>query len=378
MYSLNDYNYSLPSGLIAQAPAGRRDQSRLMVLERGHRRISHHRFADIAGLLHAGDLLVVNNARVVPGRLAGAKETGGRVEVLLLDYPVTHALNHPPHPNPLPRKRGRGGPSTALEDSGGEERLICRCLAKASKPPRKGSMIYFDEGLTAKVMEGADGVYRLEFGFKGDFDALLDRIGHIPLPPYIKRDATNPPPCDDRLCYQTVYAEKKGAVAAPTAGLHFSGELLDKLKKKGLETVPITLHVGYGTFLPVRVRDVRRHRMHPETYELTQEAATAINQAKDAGRRIIAVGTTTVRVLEFASDAAGRLKSGSGKCDLFIYPGFRFRAIDALITNFHLPKSTLLMLVSAFAGRDFILSAYREAISRRYRFYSYGDAILIL
>jgi len=240
-----------------------------------------------------------------------------------------------------------------------------------------GSKFHFNGDLQATVLGWANGLYKLEFRFKEDFDTLLDRIGRIPLPPYIKRDQTKPPPCDDRVCYQTVYAEKRGAVAAPTAGLHFSGELLNELAKKGVEIVPITLHVGYGSFLPVRVPDVREHRIHPEVYDLTQEAARAINKAKDEGRRIIAVGTTTVRVLEFASDAGGRVRAGSGECDLFVYTGFEFRVIDALITNLHLPKTTILMLVAAFAGRDFILNAYLEAIRRRYRFYSYGDAMLI-
>jgi len=349
---LSDYNYSLPQELIAQVPASPRDESRLMVLERKQQRVSHYRFAEIARLLSPGDLLVVNNTRVVPARLTGSKETGGRVEVLLCNYPG-------------PGSQGSGS-------------LTCECLVKTSKRPHPGSRFHFNEGLQAIVLGGTDGLYNLEFRFNGDFDALLHRIGRIPLPPYIKRDGTNPPPCDDRACYQTVYAEKKGAVAAPTAGLHFSAGLLDGLAEKGAEIVPITLHVGYGTFQPVRVPDVRQHRIHSEAYELTQGAARAINKAKDEGRRIIAVGTTVVRVLEFASDPAGRVRPGSGESDLFIYSGFKYRVIDALITNFHLPETTLLMLVTAFAGRDFILNAYQEAIRRRYRFYSYGDAMLIL
>jgi S-adenosylmethionine:tRNA ribosyltransferase-isomerase len=354
MYSLNDYNYSLPEELIAQAPASPRDESRLMVLERKWERVSHRHFADIARLLFPGDLLVINDTYVVPARLIGLKETGGRVEVLLVSYP---------------------GRISGLRANGS---LICECLVKTSKRPRIGSKFHFNGGLQALVLGRADGLCELEFRYKGNFDALLDRIGQIPLPPYIKRDQTNTPPCDDRVCYQTVYAEKRGAVAAPTAGLHFSGELLNELAEKGVEIVPITLHVGYGTFLPVRVVDVRKHRIHPEVYDLTQEAARAINKAKDEGRRIIAVGTTTVRVLEFASDTGGHVRAGSGECDLFIYPGSKFRVIDALITNFHLPKTTLLMLVAAFAGRDFIINAYEEAIRQRYRFYSYGDAMLIL
>jgi S-adenosylmethionine:tRNA ribosyltransferase-isomerase len=217
----------------------------------------------------------------------------------------------------------------------------------------------------------------MAFEFSGDFDALLDRIGQVPLPPYIKRNGHQPTDCDDGQAYQTVYAEKNGAVAAPTAGLHFSRQLLNQLNDRGIEVIAVTLHVGYGTFLPVRVADIRQHKIHPETYELTNTAASAINEAKGAGRRIIAVGTTTVRALEYAADTTGCVQPGSGRCDLFIYPGFRYKVIHGLITNFHLPKSTLLMLVSAFAGRQFILDAYEEAIRRKYRFYSYGDAMLI-
>jgi S-adenosylmethionine:tRNA ribosyltransferase-isomerase len=226
-------------------------------------------------------------------------------------------------------------------------------------------------------VSGGHGRFNLRFRFKGDFDSLLDRIGQIPLPPYITRNETRKAPCDDRVCYQTVYAEKKGAVAAPTAGLHFSRDLLEELVTKGVEIVPITLHVGYGTFLPVRVHDIREHRVHPEAYDLTQDAAAVINRAKDDGRRIIGVGTTTVRVLEFAANGEGQVQPGSGQCDLFILPGFEYRIVDALLTNFHLPKTSLLMLVAAFAGRRFMLSAYEEAIRLEYRFYSYGDAMLI-
>lgn len=353
MYSLKDYNYPLPSDLIAQVPASPRDKSRLMVLERKPQRVSHYHFVDIAQFLSPGDLLVVNNTCVVPSRLIGSKETGGRVEILLLNYA-----------GQIPGSQGTGN-------------FTCECLVKTSKRPRVGSRFYFDGGLQAIVLGGANGLYKLRFKVKGDFDRLLNRSGQIPLPPYIKRNETNPPPCDDRVCYQTVYAKKKGAVAAPTAGLHFSRELLNELTEKDVEIVPITLHVGYGSFLPARVLDIREHRIHSEAYELTQETAMAINRAKDERRRIIAVGTTTVRVLEFTSDPGGRVRPGSGECDLFIYPGFEFRVIDALITNFHLPKTTLLILVAAFAGRNFILNAYKEAIRRRYRLYSYGDAMLI-
>ena len=377
MYSLNDYNYSLPEELIAQAPTSPRDESRLMVLERNLQKVSHCRFADIARLLSPGDLLVVNDTCVVPARLIGSKETGGKVEVLLLSYAgqtITPAQTIPPVRSCL----SVAGRRQQIGNSESMGSFRCECLVKTSKRPRIGSKFHFDADLQAVVLGRTNGVFMLEFRFKEDFDRLLDRIGRIPLPPYIKRDQTKPPPCDDRACYQTVYAEKRGAVAAPTAGIHFSKELLGVLEEKGVEIVPITLHVGYGSFLPVRALDVREHRIHPEIYDLTPEAAGTINKAKDEGRRIIAVGTTTVRVLEFASDPSGRVRAGSGECDLFIYTGFEFGVIDAFITNFHLPKTTLLMLVAAFAGRDFILNAYQEAIRLRYRFYSYGDAMLIL
>jgi S-adenosylmethionine:tRNA ribosyltransferase-isomerase len=353
VYSINDYNYTLPEGLIAQVPLVRRDQSRLMVLDRTRESLSHRTFSDISELLWPGDLLVVNNTRVVPARLMGAKETGGRAEVLLLNYP------------------------SQREGTSQRKDLSCECLVKTSKPPRIGSRITFSEDLEATVLSGDQGRYLLEFHGQEDFDVLLERIGRMPLPPYIRRDERKVPPCDDRLCYQTVYAQKKGAVAAPTAGFHFSHELLLSLEMQGVEIVPITLHVGYGTFLPIRVRDIREHQMHPEFYELQQDAASVINQAKEGGRRIIAVGTTAVRVLEFSANGNGGVRPGSGPCDLFIYPGFEYRVVDGLITNFHLPKSTLLMLVAAFCGRDFLLRAYREAVHLGYRFYSYGDAMLI-
>ncbi len=238
--------------------------------------------------------------------------------------------------------------------------------------------MHFAEGFSATVLEGAEGVFVLDFEFQEDFDALLEKVGQIPLPPYIRRDSAGSATCNDRQRYQTVYARKNGAVAAPTAGLHFSVKLLENLTNKGVEVVPITLHVGYGTFLPVRTTDIREHTMHPEVYELTNQTASKINQAKDLDRRIIAVGTTSVRTLEYASEATGRVRPGAGKCDLFICPGYEFKVIDAMITNFHLPKSSLLMLVSAFAGRRFILDAYEEALREKYRFYSYGDAMLIL
>ena len=379
MYLLSDYDYPLPENLIAQEPASHRDQSRLMVLERRGKGISHHCFSDLIGLLHEGDLLVVNNTRVVQARLTGTKETGGRAEVLLLEYPGDMARGDPMGRASLffhgkrQQREGEGEPWR----SPGTADVVCQCLVKASKPPRPGSFIHFDRGLRAKVLWGADGVFDLTFQCEEEMDLVLEKIGKVPLPPYIKRNGGDLPSCDDSQSYQTVYAKKRGAVAAPTAGLHFSPGLIEGLVKKGIEVVELTLHVGYGTFLPVRVTDIREHKIHSEQYELTAGAASAVNQAKDENRRVIAVGTTSVRVLEHAAHEAGRVRAESGKCDLFIYPGFQFKVTDALITNFHLPKSTLLMLVSAFAGREFVLDAYQEAICQAYRFYSYGDAMFI-
>jgi len=284
----------------------------------------------------------------------GRKVSGGKVEVLICSF------------------NGIRSQQTIKADR------VYECLIKAAKPPKAGSVFYFDEGLTAKVIKRQNGIYFIRFYARSDFETLLDRIGKIPLPPYIRRSAKSEPPCDDRTSYQTVYASEKGAIAAPTAGLHFTPELLNRLKNNGIAIVSITLHVGYGTFLPVRLQDIRSHRMHAEAYSISQEAADKIKSAREAGNRVVAVGTTCVRTLEYASDFRGDVSAGKGCCDLFIYPGYGFKVVDAMVTNFHLPQSTLLMLVSAFAGREKILHAYQEAIKRKYRFYSYGDAMLIL
>jgi len=350
MYALSDYNYELPAELIAQKPAERRDQSNLLVMNRKTGDLSHHRFDVLDHFLSPGDVLVVNNTAVIPRRLVGRKDTGGRVEILICNF---NGYSH----------------SERLKQDQTYE-----CLVKAAKPSKPGSCFYFDEGLEAKVIARRNGTYFIQFSTEVDFGNLLERIGKVPLPPYIRRTAEMAPPCDDRVCYQTVYASEKGAIAAPTAGLHFTPELLEKLNTKGIIIASITLHIGYGTFLPVRSKDIRLHRMHSETYAISRQAADRINSARAAGRRVIAVGTTSVRTLEYASEL---VRAGSGCCDLFIYPGYLFKAVDALITNFHLPQSTLLMLVSAFGGRDHVLNAYREAIERQYRFYSYGDAMLI-
>jgi S-adenosylmethionine:tRNA ribosyltransferase-isomerase len=350
MYLLEDYNYNLPEALIAQNPVAQRDRSRLLFVDRKTRMLGHHRFFDVCDLLTPSDVLVVNNTAVIPARLVGQKETGGRAEVLVLGYP-----------------------------DGGKDRMdtgefICRCMIKTSKRPKDGATLFFDQGLKAKIIDFKDGIYRVKFLYNGRFETLLDRIGRIPLPPYIKRSDNK----DDRTFYQTVYASQKGAVAAPTAGLHFSESLLEKLRKKGVKIVAITLHVSYGTFLPVRVSDIRDHRIHSEWYFIGKQTADVINREKAKGNRIVAVGTTCVRTLEYASNQSGVVAHGSGNCDLFIYPGYGFNVVDAMITNFHLPKSTLLMLVSAFAGRETVLKTYEAAIRERYRFFSYGDAMLIV
>jgi S-adenosylmethionine:tRNA ribosyltransferase-isomerase len=289
-------------------------------------------------------VLVVNNTEVIPGRLFGRKSTGGKVEALILDYAGSY------------KKTG------SYEKKQKNKKFVFECLLRASKRPKPGALFIFDQGLKAEVINFRDGIHTLRFFYDGDFKSLLYRIGNMPLPPYIKRN-NGISPCDDSKSYQTVYARQKGAVAAPTAGLHFSKKLLEKIQSIGVKIVEITLHVGYGTFLPVRVSDIRTHKIHSEQYYISKNGAATINHAKAKGSRIMAVGTTCVR---------------TGNCDLFIYPGYRFKVVDAMITNFHLPQSTLLMLVSAFAGRKNILSAYNEAIKERYRFYSYGDAMVIM
>lgn len=353
MYAISDYHYELPAELIAQKPNEQRDHSNLLALDRKTGELSHHRFATLDHLLNPGDVMIVNNTSVIPGKLVGRKESGGKVEVLICSF------------------NGNGDPPSKKEDS------VYECLVKAAKPSKPGSSFFFDEGLSAEVIERRDQTYMIKFYSEGDFENLLDRIGKVPLPPYIKRNPDLEPPCDDRVAYQTVYACEKGAIAAPTAGLHFTPELLSKLKTNGIAIASITLHVGYGTFLPVRSQDIRSHHMHSEAYSIPVQTADTINSARSTGHRVVAVGTTCVRTLEFASDSSGNVKAGNGCCDLFIYPGYMFKTVDAMITNFHLPQSTLLMLVSAFAGRENVLKAYKEAIKRRYRFYSYGDAMLI-
>lgn len=341
---LADFDFELPEALIAQQPSERREGSRLMIVDRAQGRTESTGFAEILHCFRSGDVLVLNDTRVIPARLLGYKESGGRVELLLV-----HRL------------------------AGDEEDWLC--MTRSSKPLRPGTRLIFGEELTATVLaEDAEGRRRIRFTAQQDFLQVLEQVGHMPLPPYITRADQHM----DRERYQTVFARVPGAVAAPTAGLHFTPHILQELRDRGVEICPLTLHVGPGTFQPVRVEDVRQHRMHGEHFCIPQATADQVNQAKQAGRRVVALGTTSTRVLEFALDEHGRLKAGQGISDLFIYPGFNFRIVDILITNFHLPRSTLLMLVSAFAGRDLILAAYRQAVAEKFRFFSYGDCMIIL
>ncbi|GBC63859.1 tRNA preQ1(34) S-adenosylmethionine ribosyltrans ferase-isomerase QueA [Desulfonema ishimotonii] len=353
MYLLKDYFYELPEDRIAQKPVGGRDGSRLLQMSRETGALSHRTFADLPECLSGPDVLVINNTKVIPGRLTGKKETGGRAELLILNY---------------------GSGSRTVPETGD---LICECLVKASKRPRTGTRFFFDHGLTAEILESGGMIHTVRFSCPGNFEEIMYRIGEMPLPPYIKRNGNGGAPCDDEATYQTVYAAQKGAIAAPTAGLHFTDALLARIRARGVQIVTVTLHVGYGTFVPVRVPDIREHQMHSEWYSVPPETAAAINAAKENGGRVVAVGTTSVRTLEYVAAKYGEMRADTGNCDLFIYPGYAFRVVDAMITNFHLPESTLLMLVSAFAGREEMLNAYKTAVEEKYRFYSYGDAMLI-
>ncbi|MBW2186374.1 MAG: tRNA preQ1(34) S-adenosylmethionine ribosyltransferase-isomerase QueA [Deltaproteobacteria bacterium] len=341
---VTDFDYELPEQLIAQYPTEQRDASRLMVVDPQRQTIVSDQFCHIEDHFQSGDVLVVNNTRVIPARLLGHKESGGKVEVFLvrkLDLP-------------------------------GECWL---CLTKSSKNPRPGTKLFLAGDLNATVIVGGESGYRhIRFDYDGDFLALLDEVGKLPLPPYITRD----PEQADRERYQTTFATHAGAVAAPTAGLHFTPEVVERLQAKGVTICPLTLHVGLGTFLPIRVNKVTDHQMHAECYHVPEATAQAVNDAKQQGRRVVALGTTAARTLEYAVDDEGCLQAGEGMTDIFIYPGYRFRIVDALVTNFHLPQSTLLMLVSALAGRDFILNAYKQAVAEKYRFFSYGDCMFII
>lgn len=339
--NVKDYDYDLPEELIAQDPLEDRSSSRLMVLDRQTGDVEHRHFTDILEYLHLGDCLVINNTKVIPARLFGVKEdTQAKIEVLLL-------------------KR--------------KENDIWETLVKPGKKAKPGTKLVFGDGLlTAEVVDVVEEGNRLiQFHYDGIFEEILDQLGQMPLPPYITHQLK------DKNRYQTVYAKYDGSAAAPTAGLHFTKELLQKVKDMGVDIAEVTLHVGLGTFRPVKVENVLDHHMHSEFYMVSQEAADKINRAKESGHRVIAVGTTSTRTLEAAADENGRLHETSGWTEIFIYPGYQFKVIDALITNFHLPQSTLVMLVSALAGREHVLHAYEIAVKERYRFFSFGDAMLI-
>lgn len=347
MFEKTDYDYYLPTSLIAQNPLPDRDASRLLVLDKNNGHMTHSLFRNFTDYLKAGDLLVVNDTRVFPARLSGTS-AGKKIEALLLKVPSWSA--------------------------GGKEDIVT-CLVKNSRKFKKGQEIEFGPALHGRILDLLDfGKVRMKLAWEGDVMEVLEEIGSTPLPPYIHRQHKNP---DDSIRYQTVYATRSGSVAAPTAGLHFSCDIRNNIVAKGVIICSITLHVGYGTFAPVRAEDIREHAMHEEYYEISREAAELLNAAKKRGDRIIAVGTTTTRALESAALKDGTIRECREHTRIFIYPGYSFKIIDTLLTNFHLPGSTLLMLVSALAGRENILHAYEEAVKRQYRFFSYGDAMLI-
>ena len=335
-----NFDYDLPKELIAQEPLEERDQSRLLVVSRENGDLKHDRFFNLPAYLRSGDTLIFNNTKVIPARLIGRRtDTGGKVEVLLL---------------------------TRVEDGCWE------VLVKPGRRAPQGVSLQFGSNLEGRIVERTEyGGRIMQFLCNGEFEEALAQVGEVPLPPYIKKQL------DQRERYQTVYACQEGSVAAPTAGLHFTPALIEKIKEKGVATGFVTLHVGIGTFRPVTESDITRHRMHREFFVLPPETAALLNRTRAQGGRIVAVGTTTVRTLETVADA-GPIRPQSGWTEIFIFPGHRFKLVDALVTNFHLPRSTLLMLVSAFAGRELILKAYREAVLERYRFFSFGDAMLIV
>jgi S-adenosylmethionine:tRNA ribosyltransferase-isomerase len=342
---IDAFDYELAPELIAQEPLAQRDASRLLVLDRKSGAVRHHVFRDLPGLLHAGDLLVVNRSRVFPARLLGTRAGGGEAEVLLL------------------RDRGHD---------------VWEALVRPGRRLRAGTRVRVDDGLQVEILGGpplADGRRRIRLlPRSADAARELERLGHMPLPPYIRREDRPA----DRLRYQTVYAKEPGSVAAPTAGLHFTSALLEALQERGVERAELVLHVGPGTFRPVQVEDVSDHVVPAEPYVVPEETSAAIARTRARGGRVVAVGTTTTRVLETVADDRGGVEAGRGETDLVIVPGHRFRVVEALVTNFHLPRSSLLLLVAAFAGRERVLRAYAEAVRQEYRFYSYGDAMLVL
>ena len=336
----SDFYYYLPEELIAQTPLERRDSSRLMHLDKATGAVEHRHFFDLPEYLRAGDCLVLNDSRVLPARLIGRRESGGAVEVLLL------------------RDRGEG---------------IWECLTRPGRKTQPGAKLSFGEGeLTATVVDAIeDGNKLIQFHYEGIFLEVLERLGKMPLPPYIKKEL------EDQERYQTVYSREVGSAAAPTAGLHFTPELLEQIEDKGVKVCYLTLHVGLGTFRPVKAKNIEDHEMHAEYCIVPEETARIVTETKKAGGRVVCVGTTSCRTIESFANGDGTLDSKSGWTDIFIYPGYRFKCMDALVTNFHLPESTLIMLISAFAGRERVLSAYAEAVKEKYRFFSFGDAMFI-
>ena len=342
---LEDFNYTLPEELIAQFPTQKRDMSKMLVLDRFDKSIIHRHFCDITDFLTEDDLLVMNNTKVIPARLYATKDTGALIEIFLVRE---------------------------------IEKDIWICLIKPSKRVKAGMLLMVSDELSVEVIEKDDDKWKVRLIYDGNIFEILDKVGNIPLPPYIERKMTSEEyKALDFERYQTVYAQKEGAVAAPTAGLHFTNEILSKLDKQGTKHCFVTLNVGLGTFKPVKCVNILEHKMDSESFEISQETADIINNAKKQGKKIVAVGTTTVRTLETVMNKYGEIKPVKDSSQLFIYPGYEFKIVDKLITNFHLPKSTLLMLVSAFEGKDYIFKAYNEAIKNKYRFYSYGDCMFI-
>jgi len=367
---VSDFNYSLPDELIAQEPLAERAASRMLRLDRQTGKIEHRHFRDFPSLLQPGDLVVFNNTRVFPARLFGRRSG-------LKARPLSDQ-------NPAARDFLKGEVEVLLTRQICQEPNEWECLVRPGRKIGIGERLFFGgdlqvrkdspDGLVAEVIaRGTFGERRVRFSPVPDFFQRVERTGHVPLPPYVTREDR----ASDRDRYQTVYARERGSVAAPTAGLHFTPEILERIDKSGVQIAEITLHVGLGTFQPVRVEKVEEHRLHREDYEISAEAAEKINRALDEKRRIVAIGTTTVRTLEFSARQSGRVKAARGEADLFIYPGFQFRVVGAMLTNFHLPQSTLLMLVCAFGGREQVLASYRHAVEHKYRFYSYGDCMFV-
>lgn len=354
--NINDFDYVLPEHLIAQMPADKRENSKMLVLDRVNKSFEDKHFYDFTDYFSENDILVLNNTKVLPARIFGLKDTGAKIEILLLN------------------------PAQNIE-SANRETQYWSALIKPSKRIKEGTVISVSPELKIKVLNTLEdaGEWLIELNYSGEFIDILHKVGNIPLPPYIERKLqTEEQRRYDRIRYQTVYAKDEGSVAAPTAGLHFTEEILKRLEDKGVEIAYVTLDVGLGTFRPVKCENILEHKMHSEAFEITKEAADIINRAKSKGKKLTAVGTTTVRTLETAYQKYGCIKACRDSSELFIYPPYEFKVVDKLLTNFHLPKSTLLMLVSAFAGKEYVFEAYRHAVENSYRFFSYGDCMLIL